>query len=147
MSGRYVSVRNFDNYVQMCMGFPPESCAMTGQCSCSPVIEGDGSVYPCDFYVLDDYRLGNVHENELKEMLVGDVALRFVMNSSATAKECKNCPYAYLCRGGCRRERNPATAKSRFCEAYRTFFAYALPRLKEMAYRIAAEQQKKGGKI
>lgn len=138
--GEYVSVRGFDNYVQMCMGLPPESCAMTGRCSCSPVIEGDGSVYPCDFYVLDDYRLGNVHTHGFAEMLAGDTALRFVTESLDTAAECTSCPYAALCRGGCRRERDAKTKKSRFCTAYRTFFAYAMPRLTEMAEILRKEQ-------
>jgi uncharacterized protein len=138
--GRYVSVRSFDNYVQMCMGFPPESCAMTGRCSCSPVIEGDGSVFPCDFYVLDDYRLGNVHSHSFSEMMTGEAALRFVADSSVSAKECKDCPYAPLCRGGCRRERDAKTKKSRLCTAYKTFFAYALPRLTEMAQILRKEQ-------
>lgn len=57
LSGNYVSVRNFDNYIRMLQGYPPESCGMNGICSCQFVVEGDGSVFPCDFYVLDRWKL------------------------------------------------------------------------------------------
>ena len=33
---------------------------MVGRCSIQFVVEGDGGVYPCDFYVLDEWRLGTV---------------------------------------------------------------------------------------
>ena len=58
--GKMVSIRLFDNYISMLKGLPPESCDMQGICSQQHVIEADGSAYPCDFYVLDRYKLGNV---------------------------------------------------------------------------------------
>ena len=48
-AGRPVSIRNFDNYLGILLGIPPESCAMSGQCGQYFLIEADGSVYPCDF--------------------------------------------------------------------------------------------------
>lgn len=50
-----VSIRIFDNYANMLRGYPPESCGMNGLCACQFVTESDGSVYPCDFYVLDKW--------------------------------------------------------------------------------------------
>ena len=52
-AGRPVSIRCFDNYLSILLGLPPESCAMFGECGQYLLIEADGSVYPCDFYVLD----------------------------------------------------------------------------------------------
>ena len=49
-------------------GYEPESCEQRGRCSLQYVVEADGSVYPCDFYVLDRYRMGNFLENTVEEL-------------------------------------------------------------------------------
>ena len=66
--GRAPSIRQFENYVEMLLGYPPEACGMAGVCGMQHVVEADGSVYPCDFYVLDGYRLGNLREDSLEEV-------------------------------------------------------------------------------
>ena len=55
-SGRFVYNRYFENIVGIIKGFRPEACGMIGHCTLQNVIEADGSVYPCDFYVLDDQK-------------------------------------------------------------------------------------------
>lgn len=140
MRGQYVSVRTFDNYIQLMLGSPPENCAMRGQCTCNTVVEGDGSVYPCDFYVLDMWRLGNIHQDGLKEMLTGETARRFVETSKEADEACAACRWKPLCRGGCRRDRarapDGALGHNRFCAAYEDFFAYAYERMREIAERV-----------
>ena len=51
--------RKFENYVAILLGRMPESCEQRGICGMQMVVEADGSVYPCDFYVMDRYRLGS----------------------------------------------------------------------------------------
>lgn len=137
MAGNYVSIRNFDNYIRMLQGYPPESCAMNGVCSCYFVIEGDGSVFPCDFYVLDQWKLGNIREDALSDLVKSGKARDFIHVSRHRADACIPCPYFHLCRGGCRREREPfAQGKpglNRFCESYKLFFAYSIHRMQQMA--------------
>jgi len=150
MRGQYVSIRNFDNYVHMLLGHPPESCAMSGQCTCSPVVEADGSVYPCDFYALDEWCLGRIQTHTFGEMMTSAVARRFVSISCHVSDPCKSCRYAMLCRGGCRREREPMIqgrpSLNRFCQAYKVFFEKHLPQLKAIAQEIYMQNQKsKGG--
>ena len=133
MSGHYVSVRNYDNYIHMLMGHPPENCAMNGQCSCYCVVEGDGSVYPCDFYVLDDWKLGHVADNTLSEMIASKRAAEFIAASQYVSEKCRSCRYYPICRGGCRREREPFInghpGLNRLCDCYRTFFDENLNRM------------------
>jgi len=62
MSGKDTYNRYFENLLLMLDGQQPESCNMTGVCSSQWVVEADGGVYPCDFYVLDEWKLGSVHE-------------------------------------------------------------------------------------
>ena len=54
-TGHYTSVRLFDDYVHLAMGLPAGTCSTSGSCGAYFVVEADGSVYPCDFYVLDDW--------------------------------------------------------------------------------------------
>ncbi len=140
MSGNPVSIRNFDNYIGILLGQPPESCAMNGFCTCYCVIEADGSVYPCDFYVFDEWKLGNVLENTFGEMIGSGTAKNFVEKSKFVCDECKSCQYYNLCRGGCRREREPFTdghpILNRHCQAYRKFFADSAGKMLDMARRV-----------
>ena len=106
MSGNYVSIRNFDNYINILMGKHPESCAMSGFCTCYGVVEGDGSVYPCDFYVLPDYCTGNVHTHTVAETLQSEGMQRFVKEHPAAPAICRSCRYLGVCGGGCRRMRD-----------------------------------------
>ena len=137
MAGNYVSIRNFDNYIRMLQGYPPESCAMNGVCTCYFVIESDGSVFPCDFYVLDQWKLGSIHDQSLSELVTSRIARDFVNISLHRDQACIGCPYFRLCRGGCRREREPFTDNrpelNRFCESYKMLFSHGVSRMLEIA--------------
>ncbi len=99
----YVSVRLFDNLIRQVAGETPEMCGMCGRCSPQFVIEADGSVYPCDFYVLDEFSCGNIHENTLDEILKSEAMQRFL--SPLLEKACADCRFSRFCRGGCKRYR------------------------------------------
>ena len=138
---RAPSIRQFENYIEMLLGFLPEACGMTGVCGMQHVVEADGSVYPCDFYVLDGYRLGNLCTDSLEEINRRREALGFVQQSRAVDMACRSCPHFSLCRGGCRRyrpvEADGSLGRNTLCPGYREFFAYAAPRLKELALLAA----------
>ena len=141
MKGAPVSVRIFDNYVRMLMGMPPEACSMTGVCSKYFLVEGDGSVYPCDFYALDRYRLGNINDMTFKRLENSAVSNGFIDESRPVPEKCRKCKWYFLCRNGCRRERDPNTGVNIWCEAQSEFFSYAIGRLREMAERIAGQNR------
>ena len=131
ISGQGVSIRYFDNLLYMFMGHPPEQCAMNGVCHVQFTIESDGGVYPCDFYALDQWRLGNIHTDAFESMLASDVAGRFIAESRPL-EECARCRWFMLCRGGCKRDREPIRngmpSPNRFCQAYKDFFSYSYER-------------------
>lgn len=140
-AGEYVSVRTFDNYVQMLKGRRPESCSMNGRCTCYFVIEGNGDVYPCDFYVLDEWRLGNINESDFRSLLKTPKASEFVSSSVYMHPECRTCRHYSLCRGGCRRDREPfdelnRPGKNRYCESFKMFFETCGNDLRELAKSI-----------
>lgn len=135
--GKSPYIRQFENYIGILLNIPPESCDLRGICSMQGVTEADGSVYPCDFYVLDEYRLGNFNENSISDFFEHERAKRFIEDSKNISDTCRECPHYTLCRGGCRRTRilepDGKTYRSYFCESYRMFFDKAGERLAEIA--------------
>ena len=133
--GKQPYIRQFENYIGILMGYLPEACDQRGTCGVQNVVEADGSVYPCDFYMLDDYKLGNFNENRLDEIDTKRTEIGFVERSLLLDEECKVCEYFHICHGGCQRNRdlNELTGKYQnyFCESYKMFFAACLPRMKE----------------
>lgn len=136
-----VSVRTFDNWVTMILGYPPENCAMCGHCANNFLMEADGSVYPCDFYVLDEWKLGNIKNDSFFRLGKSVVGKRFRDLSMQVNEACGSCEYYPLCRGGCRREREPLEngrlQKNRLCEDHRIFFCLYGNRLRQMARDVA----------
>ncbi len=144
-AGRYVSIRLFEDYVYLLMGLPASTCATNGNCSPTLISEGDGGLYPCDFFVLDEWRLGSVKDGgTLGEMLSCERERAFLEESAARPKECAACRWRALCNGGCKRDRYEADGEQHnyYCPAFRAFFAHAEERLLQMA---AAEQAARRG--
>jgi len=122
--GNYVSIRQFDNYVRMYLGERPEQCGMAGHCSFQFVVEGGGDVFPCDFYCVDSWRLGNINETGFREMNESEPARRFIQESLQVAARCRRCGFYPFCKGGgCKRYRENGDD----CAAYRAFFEQCLP--------------------
>lgn len=67
-AGNYVSIWLFENIMQMALGQFPSQCGMLGRCAPQFVVESDGSVYPCDFYALDEHRVGDIRNDDLEAM-------------------------------------------------------------------------------
>ena len=130
--GNYVSIRTFDDYLRILMRLPPSTCAASGACGSYLVAEGDGSLYPCDFYVLDEWKIGNIREMTVEEALASPVSRQFIAEGAVRPENCRSCPWFPLCRGGCKRDWTGAR-RNYYCTAFDSFFRYSLPRLQEMA--------------
>ena len=133
-------IRQFENWIGMLAGYPPEACDHYGTCGIQYVVEADGSVYPCDFYMLDEYWLGNLNESRVAQLDGARQAIRFVERSMALDPACKDCIYYPLCRGGCQRcrERVPGqnTYRNLWCKSYRMFFDACLKEMQEVAASV-----------
>jgi uncharacterized protein len=135
--GIQVYNRYFENLVGMLAGYEPESCDMKGNCSIQYVVEADGGIYPCDFYVLDEYRIGNIMEDSFEKINENRKELQFIQKSTQLHKKCRECDWIKICRGGCRRNRDDIQENvlglNRFCASYQEFFPYAIERLKHLS--------------
>ncbi|MFR0979952.1 MAG: SPASM domain-containing protein, partial [Holdemania filiformis] len=63
----------------------------------------DGSVYPCDFYVLDEYKLGNLRDCSLADLSKSKILSSFLQGPRRSTKLCETCRYAQICHGQCKR--------------------------------------------
>lgn len=142
VKGNKIYNRYFDNLLLLLDRQAPESCGMSGVCGCQYVIEADGSLYPCDFYMLDEYRLGNLKTDSFEELDNRRRKIQFVDKSAIMHEDCRQCCWHPLCYGGCRRDRDyyeEGLGKNYYCDAYRTFFEYAYRRLEHL-YRSIVSQ-------
>lgn len=113
--GEYLSVRQFDNILMMMQGQPPEQCGMRGRCTPQFVVEADGGVYPCDFYVLDRYACGNIKEQSIEEISHSIGIQRFLEDRVPEHPLCSTCRVRRLCGGGCKRYRSFYTSQPGYC--------------------------------
>jgi len=127
-SGKRVSIRLFDDIINMIAGYPSTTCGMSGVCTVQFVTESDGGIYPCDFYCTDEYRLGNLTDMSLRGLYECEKAQNFIKSSAHHRDECKNeCKWYPICRGGCRRYHD-ADGRYIYCKAYKRLLEYSYER-------------------
>ncbi len=127
--GEFIYIHYFESLAGMLLGHAPASCGMNGLCSEQNVIEADGTVYPCDFYALDAYAIGNINADSFAQL--DERRQPFLLASRQGLEACAGCRYVAVCRGGCRRDRQGMTAieTNYLCPGYKKFFDHALPEL------------------
>ena len=101
--GNVISVRLFEDLAALHLVGQSITCGMSGRCTPQIVLEADGSVYPCDFYVLDEYLIGNLAENNLQEIFEAVVKSDFLKDRTKMPDWCAGCSHNTWCRGGCKR--------------------------------------------
>ena len=129
IKGEFIYIHYFESLAGQLLGYPPNSCGMMGVCSAQNVVEADGTVYPCDFYALDEYLLGNINTDSFEEL--DKRRQPFLQASLRGLEKCRSCRYGFLCHGGCRRDRQGRNdiEENYFCAGYMKFFDHALPML------------------
>lgn len=138
MNGADIEIRTFSNLAQMAAGYQAEECGMNGRCNCYFVVEGDGSIYPCDFYCTDEYRIGTLTD-AFADMAGSAKAAEFVARSECIDSQCLSCRYYKFCRGGCTHWR--LNGLNMLCEAYETFFDHTISRIEQLGELVKNSQQ------
>lgn len=134
-SGDYHSIRLFDDYIHILLGDGASTCATCGKCGSSLIVEGDGSVYPCDFFVLDAWKLGQLQEMSIPQLSGCEKAAAFLRWGTDKPAECRTCPYGRICNGGCKNDwyTDESGAHNYFCSSFQALLEHALPRMQEIA--------------
>ena len=118
-AGEHYSISLFDNVIPMFAGIPPVQCGFLGKCFPQFVIEADGSCYPCDFYCVDQYVMGNAAEKSPGELLRSRALRSFAREPRRKCRECDDCRFEGMCHRQCKRM-NVCYFDRNYC-GYRSF--------------------------
>jgi uncharacterized protein len=148
------SVRDFDSLFYSYVGMEAPECIHSKECGNYVVVEHNGNVYSCDFYVEPRHRLGNIRQGRMIDMLNSKKQDEFGKAKALLPRKCKFCPWYQKCFGGCTKDRikDPQDQRQpRFCLAYQLFFEHADERMKLLADKWQqkqsdyAQSQRSGG--
>ena len=131
-AGRYRSVKLFDDILNLLVRGIPTACGIDGQCRAQMVVEADGSVFPCDFYCLDQWRTGNLLEQSLEEICRSPVAAAFQARPQDLSALCGSCRFFPMCGGGCGRLRSAVCGGNGKC-GYQTFLDKCIKPIEQIA--------------
>ena len=121
-----VSVRDFDELMNVYNGQPVNSCIFQERCGGYFLIEHTGDVFPCDFFVLPKWKLGNLNEISLGELKSSPKLQEFGDSKTIISDDCKDCEWLRMCYGGCLKHRGVLHLdRSYFCESYKRLFAHS----------------------
>ncbi|NOQ42814.1 MAG: anaerobic sulfatase maturase [Desulfuromusa sp.] len=129
-------VRLFDSMFYLYVGMDPPDCGLKQTCGDYLVVEHNGNVYPCDFFVDPEWRLGNVLEDDLITLLNGDAQFAFGCAKANLPDGCEICEWIQFCYGGCPKDRirDPRDkGMNHFCTAYKVFYQHADPHFRQLA--------------
>jgi uncharacterized protein len=137
------SIRFFDNMLSVYLNRGAELCIHRKTCPTTLILEQNGDAYPCDFYIHEDFKLGNVGVDSLSEILNRHARHRFLTMKPALPPKCTECEYLRLCHGGCPRNRvwsigEDAVDVDYFCDSYLKIYAHAHKRMERLARRTRA---------
>jgi len=137
-----VLVNFCETLVAQHMGLPSQVCVWSELCGKGVAIEHDGSVYACDHYVYPEFRLGNLRERSLGDMVFAPEQVRFgYAKSEALPAYCRACEYLSDCWGECPKNRLLRTPDGEpglnyLCPGLKAFFRHAVPTATRMANRL-----------
>ncbi len=135
-----VSIRTFDNIANIYAGIRSEACIFMKECGNYAVIEYNGDVYPCDFFVEEPLLLGNILKTSLIEIINSQKMLDFSRKKCNfdVFEDCKTCDYNFICYCGCQHYRYN-DKMDYLCPAYKQFFSYTEIRFKMLAERLKTQ--------
>ncbi len=138
-----LSIRDFDSILSYYVAGKHTICTFDKQCSQYIVIEYSGDAFTCDFFVEPKWRLGNIFETPIEKLAASSKKRTFARAKQNLCNKCLVCRHLAICRGGCMKDRAPFDRdnfgkESYFCESYKRFFDYTIPRFMQIAAEINA---------
>ncbi len=138
-----IYVRLFYALIRSCAGMESNFCIVSPECANALFFEASGDAYTCDFFPVERWRLGNIAETSLRDLLKSEKLKEFSeLKRKLRGEECDSCPWEFVCGGGCMRTyplRVPHDGSANFyCAAFKLFLSYAHPRLEAMSKRVLA---------
>lgn len=139
---RRTRIRFFDNLAEALAGQKPGTCTMHETCDSYVVVEYNGDVYPCDFFVESGWKLGNVELDSWPEIARRTRRYSFASKKTLAHPECQVCEYQSICHGGCPKFRHGPRRSfddlDYFCQAYKMIYGRANGPLREEVRKLLA---------
>lgn len=137
-----VFVQIFDVALAAWTGNNPDLCIFEETCGNALALEHNGDVYSCDHYVEPDYKLGNLVDIPLSEIVISDKQIDFGLSKRDTLPQyCLDCEVRFVCNGGCPKNRFITTPDGEsglnyLCEGYKSFFTHINEPMQFMAHQL-----------
>jgi len=139
---RKVRVRFFDNLAEALAGQRPGCCELLGTCDSYVVVEYNGDVFPCDFFVETAWKLGNIGFDSWSEIARRARRYSFAAKKTIAHAECQVCEFQSICHGGCPKLRHGPRGRFEdldyFCRAYKMIFEHCTAPLRAEVAQILA---------
>ena len=141
-----VYVQMFDVALANWYGEPPSLCVHSEKCGLALALEHTGDLYCCDHFVEPDYKLGNIRDTHLRELIASERQRQFGLDKlHALPRYCLQCDVRFACHGGCPKDRFIQTPEGEpglnyLCAGYKAFFHHI-----DEPMRFMCEQLRKGG--
>lgn len=138
-------VQYFDAALANWMNVAPGVCIFAENCGHAGVMEFNGDVYSCDHFVYPEYKLGNIKEKTLTEMMYSKKQQAFGNGKSEyLSSKCKQCKYRFACHGECPKNRIAKTPEGEsinyLCEGYYKFFNHIAAYMDFMKKELEAKR-------
>jgi len=131
-----ISIRLFDSIMSYLLGGHHTICTFQKKCYDYVVVEHNGDVFACDFFVEPKWHLGNILDTPINQLSTSEKKRLFSEKKHNVCNGCFVCRHFSICRGGCLKERvflaTDYHNKSYFCQSHRMFFDYAVPKLMQV---------------
>jgi uncharacterized protein len=138
-----ISLRTFDSILNLMVMGAPSVCYMGQNCCQYFVVEYNGDVYPCDFFVETPRKLGNIMDDSWEELQQSAKYRAFGGQKTSWNDECSSCKHLKYCAGDCLKHRlyenNDPRKLSWLCAGWKNFYEHSLPNFERLANSIKAK--------
>lgn len=138
-------VEIFDCTLANWMGVLPGICAYSKECGHAGVMEHNGDVYSCDHFVFPEYKLGNIREQSLIDMLYGEKQQAFSrLKHTSLPRQCKECDMEFACHGECpknrfEKDKYGEPGLNYLCQGYYQYYTHVSPYMDFMKRELLAQ--------
>ena len=139
-------VEIFDCTLANWMGVLPGICAYSKECGHAGVMEHNGDVYSCDHFVFPEYKLGNIRDKSLIDMLYGEKQQAFSrLKHTSLPRQCKECDMEFACHGECpknrfEKDKYGESGLNYLCQGYYQYYSHVAPYMDFMKRELLAQR-------
>ena len=141
-----IFVEIFDCTLANWMGISPGICAYSKECGHAGVMEHNGDVYSCDHFVFPEYKLGNIRDHSLIDMLYGEQQQEFSrLKHSSLPRQCKECDMEFACHGECpkyrfMKDKYGDSGLNYLCPGYYHYYQHVAPYMDYMKQELMSQR-------